>query len=888
MAMENAARKFDTSKSEDAQIVSGPEKTAEKPKSPEEVWSGKYWDRIKAENPDPKNADAIKKDTERIISGQLEEAAQSGKLELSVLDKNFTDPDREKIFAYSEFATRDKKYKIGPFKLNERGTGVSAEISKEGEKIIDLSKYREKIFGKKEKISDAFSPDAKPVGAKKAAEILGSVLGQVFEANKEKFRGINLNPKEILSKFDKKKLFGAKTKNFLGGMAVGAVTRASVKWATGLAGGVFVGAASGAIAGGTWEGIKAYRGETKKHRELFARKEELYNKADAIGKEKNINLREKLDKYFDLIKIEEEVGMAEGKNKVYAEILKEMGLNSERWQKVKKGALKGAIMGGLGGALGGIVGNYLGEYFHGPKEAGAALKDAKKAIGKEAFEQIQGEATDVFSKTYEKSVAAGLANLDMQEFKMTAKTGDGATNIARNLIHDLITEVRKTGVDISYDKSQLIYAEDHLKNLISAKEIHPGGTFSLHGTDILSALGKADGLSELGKTDLAKNFVPNVSPDEWARVLDYKAELNPSNNFSETILKEAEEKATAAISANDFTEPTGSDAFQRSYDFIKDKAALKAAEKGKNSFFDDIFSTVGAAYLAGEGHAVEKYIKGKIKKKEMEYIDLKEEAVIVEPTEAEKDNRTHVKPIGLDNYEYVEDPDSEFEESKPEKRAEPKAEPKPKKERVEKRFPEDPIYKYLAEKRFDVKEGDIKYVVKTPDGYEKFESYKEMSGWFNGLPQRRKAWLWDQELNAKVAPIKLDLPEALKDFLNDKDSISSRKNLNAVVDRYVKQMFGVREPAISETPRKSEEKNEEVIGKLNPETQLLEYRLPKREPPEDLRYPRIDAGESEEETILRVEREEKMRAGDYRADMVRGLGEKLSKDKEDNSKQNVA
>jgi len=31
-----------------------------------------------------------------------------------------------------------------------------------------------------------------------------------------------------------------------------------------------------------------------------------------------------------------------------------------------------------------------------------------------------------------------------------------------------------------------------------------------------------------------------------------------------------------------------------------------------------------------------------------------------------------------------------------------------------------------------------------------------------------------------------------------------------------------------------------------------------------------------------------MRAGDYRADMVRGLGEKLSKDKEDNSKQNVA
>src|SRR3989344_4540593 len=182
--MENAARKFDTSKSEDAQIVSGPEKTAEKPKSPEEVWSGKYWDRIKAENPDPKNADAIKKDTERIISGQLE----------------------------------------------------------------------------------------------KAAEILGSVLGQVFEANKEKFRGINLNPKEILSKFDKKKLFGAKTKNFLGGMAVGAVTRASVKWATGLAGGVFVGAASGAIAGGTWEGIKAYRGETKKHRELFARKEELYNK----------------------------------------------------------------------------------------------------------------------------------------------------------------------------------------------------------------------------------------------------------------------------------------------------------------------------------------------------------------------------------------------------------------------------------------------------------------------------------------------------------------------------------------------------------------------------------------------------------------------------------
>src|SRR3990172_3042552 len=154
MAMENAARKFDTSKSEDAQIVSGPEKTAENPKSPEEIWSGKYWDKIKTENPDPKNAEAVKRDTERIIAKQLEEAAKSGKLELSVLDKNFTDLDREKIFAYSEFAKRDKKYKVGSFKLDESGTKVSAEISKERGKVIDFLKYKEKIsdlFNKEEK-----------------------------------------------------------------------------------------------------------------------------------------------------------------------------------------------------------------------------------------------------------------------------------------------------------------------------------------------------------------------------------------------------------------------------------------------------------------------------------------------------------------------------------------------------------------------------------------------------------------------------------------------------------------------------------------------------------------------------------------------------------------
>lgn len=857
---------------------------AEEKRSPGDVFAEKYWERIKTENPDPRNAEAVKKDTERIISGQLEEAAKNGKLELSVLDKNFTDLDREKIFAYSEFAARDKKYKIGPFKLDESGTKVSAEISKEGEKIINFSRYREKIFGKKEKISDTFSPDAKPAGAKKATEILGGVLRQVFESNKAKLSGVNISPREFISKLDRKKIFGQKTMNFLGGMGIGAATRYCVKWGTGLMGGPLVGATSGAIAGGTWEGIKAYRGESKKHRELFAKKEEIYRRAEAIGQEKNINLKEKLDKYFDLIKIEEEVGMVEGKNKAYAELRGELGLTSERRRKTTKSAAIGAAFGGLGGFLGGILGNYIS----GPKEAGAALNHARKTIGKEAFEQIQGQVMDVHSKVYGKSIAAGLASLDMQEFKMSAGSGDGATNIARKFIHDCIAEMRALGDNASFDKSQLIYAEDHLKNLISAEGIHPGDTFSLHGADILSVLEKADGLSELGKADLAKNFVPNVSPDEWTRVFDYKTDFNPNNHFSKALLKEAEQKAAAAISAYDFTEPTGSDVFQKSYDFIKDKAAAKAVEKGKNSFFEDIFTTVGAAFLAEHGHVVEKFINRKTKKKEpvreyrkaedfsegdsdlrpepkpaTEYVELKKEDVVEKGDEKLIDHPLSERASDeyLDNFKKPELDERLIDQPLNEKASDEYKETF--KERDE-RLAKDPFYKFLRGEKLDIKPGWVSYIVTGYSGgdWERFDSFEELKSWYKDLSLGMKDKIKEQDRKGKTRAVFLNIYPPLRNYLNKNEDLKNR--FNAVVEKNISALFRER---MKKVASKKEENFEEIrgseIGNEVPEPDLND------------KYPRINTGESEEETILRVEREEKMRAGDYRSDMVRGLGEEI-------------
>lgn len=892
MAMESAARKFDTSKSEDAEIVS------EEKRSPEDVWAGKYWEKIKEENPDPKNAEAVRKETEKILSGDLENALKTGKLELSVFDQNLTDLDREKIFAYSKFA-KDNKYKIGAFKLDESGTKVSAEISKERGKVIDFNAY-------KERISDLFSPEVKVAGAKKAMEIFSESLKNAFEFGKDKIRGVNVDPKEILSKFDKKKIFGTKAKNFLGGMAVGAVTRASVKWATGLAGGVFVGVASGAIAGGTWEGIKAYRAESKKIQELFAKKEELYKRAEQIGKE-NIGLKESLDKYFEFDVLEQTLPeLSKDKKGLYKELVKELGLNSERWKSVKKGAVKGAIMGGLGGALGGVVGNYLGEYFQGSSEAGAAIKEGKRAIGKEAFEQIQSEVTDTYSKTYEKITAAGLANLDMQEFKITARPGDSATTISRRLFKNFIAGKIVLGDYVQYSPEELVIAEDMYKNEILAqldgKTMQPGETFTGRGANLRSTLERAAGYSDAGKANVRSEFVSKISKSELESMMDYSPPSEEASTYSKAVLEEAEQKATAAISVHDVTEGIGADAAQRIHDKIRDKAVAKAIEQGKNSFFENLFSTVGAAYLAEQGEVVERYINRKRKAKEpvreyrhaddfnegdsglmperkpeTEYVELKKEDAIRGTKEFEKDERTHVKPIGLENYEYVEDPDVELKEAKPEKKLEAKTETKPKKEKSEKKIPDDQVFKYFEDKgiaeKFMLKPDEIKYKVRTPNTVKIFSSYEKMARWFNSLSQKKKEWLWDQEVNANEPAIKMDLPDRLQEFM--KASELNRASFNAEVDRLIKDMFGVRESATIETPRKSEEKNAAKI----PGVIALEDLTPEDE------YYKDNSDWTEEEFRKRINRETKDR---NLRNLTESLGERELEKKKNNLNEDAA
>src|SRR3989344_619953 len=609
MAME--ARKFDIdkSKSEDAQIVSGPEKTAEKPKSPEEIWSGKYWDRIKVENPDPKNAEAVKKDTERIISGQLEEAAKKGKLELSVLDKDFTDSDREKIFAYSEFAKRDKKYKVGPFKLDESGQKASAEISRERGRVIDFSKHEERI-------SDLFNKDEKGIGAKKALAEMGAVLGEQFAGLKKKYEGLNLDPKKILTKANVKKIFGADSLKFWAGFATGSGVRLLAKWGIGASGGLFAAMGAGTLAGGSTEFVRTIISEKKRLKENPLSEDQVLAKAKEIGAS-NENIKKKLDEYLSLDILQTgypEFGKIETfsgyKAELYQALRKEIKADSIDWKKVRSGVARGAIYGALGGVLGSTVSHFIFGA-EDAKEIAKAAKEAGVSLSDEVKSQIQDEISDVYSKTHESALAEGIAGLEAKEFFTMADNGDSLTTMSRNLIHDYISQKQALGIEIALDKSQLIYAEDALKNLFEGKALNPGDELNLLGEQIKSAIEKAQLLTSAGKEHIKAEYASKIGDKTWGETLNYSSAFHGDNNFSERILKIASDEAAVAV--NDAKESIAQElAYQEGSELYKDKAAVKAAEKATHSWLKDFLEIAGI----GAAFKIRQYRERKMKKKE--------------------------------------------------------------------------------------------------------------------------------------------------------------------------------------------------------------------------------------------------------------------------------
>ncbi|MDP3762539.1 MAG: hypothetical protein Q8Q97_00510, partial [bacterium] len=367
---------------------------------------------------------------------------------------------------------------------------------------------------------------------------------------------------EIIKNLKDKKFLGVSVVGFLSGAGSAAALRFAVRTALGGGAGIAIGAATGAITGGTIEGIRAYRRELERvKKEGPASKEKLQSIAEQISAEKEPGLKSKLNSYLEMIRREEEgtliAEFTKPKQKLYEELKNELKLESVRKKEVMKGILTGAVVGGLGGAVGGYLSSFISDYFigSGVREslreellgAGRGAKEAGKVVTAEVLgAKIDAASSEVYQKTYEKALAAGINGLKEQTFTASAEKGEGLTHVARKLIHDYIVQEKVLGEFPDLAKSQLVYAEDSLRRMFEEGAVSSGDAFTADGKDIADIIAGAQNLSETQLQNLDKEWVPMISENTWEKILDYGEPHNAVNNFSESIINDVKGQAASA------------------------------------------------------------------------------------------------------------------------------------------------------------------------------------------------------------------------------------------------------------------------------------------------------------------------------------------------------
>ncbi|MBI2023911.1 hypothetical protein HYT00_00745 [Candidatus Giovannonibacteria bacterium] len=668
--------------------------------------------------------------------------------------------------------------KVKPLTEEEKNNAEDAEFRIEEEKKDGRwGKFFASIKNTQGKIKDFFDESGLGIGAKEAWKELGRDFLAFGKNAKEKIKNFNFNPEEALAKLEKKKIFGSKIGTFLGGMAAGSAVRWIANSAFGY--GILAGASAGAI----WEGSKIYVRESRKIREFAENQNELQKIVDGLGAE-NASTKEKLEKYLELGRMEKILPeMGKEKEDLFKSLRKELKLDSNKWKKVAKGALKGAVVGAAGAYVAGIVGDYFShsDVSAGPKEAIAG------GIGENISEDTKGIAYSSYGETVEGVKSAGAAGLDGETFTAVADKGDGFTHISRKLIHDYISQKQELGIDLNLDKSQLIYAEDSLKNLFGGQVIRPGDPFQLTGGEISSAIDKAKLLTDAGKEHIKNEYVSKIGERVWEEVTNYDLKYNSANDFSGAILKEAEEKGLAAAK-----EAVKSIPPEIAYASAGEKKAVEAAAESWLSQNWKQYLVYGAGIGAagvyaykeetkeiynGAKEKVKSFRKTEEKKKpEPEIIDLKE-------SDIESDEPYFDEPMKT-----VRESDEYLDNVK-----------------------EDPLYEYLEGKNIDLKTerdgkihklmpGDIEYYVldHSSGNYMRKGNYGEVVEWYGTLPEEERKWVINKNKDAKNKPIYLSIPQPLQNYLKNHAEI--RKGFFNQMKKMNRELFSDFKKAASSRP----------------------------------------------------------------------------------------
>ena len=594
-------------------------------------------------------------------------------------------------------------------------------------------------------------------GKETASTVAGAIEKALASKSWSKFRekiAGKIKPAEIYKALKEKQIFGVSYIDHLKNIGTGVGVRTLTRWGLGfLTGGAGYALAvtGGAVSGAVLEGRKAYKKEMS--RERTALSDEDFEKK--ISEFRGKKIQEKLESYLASAKLKESQIWTEEKNKLRQELEKTLK-SKEAWAAFRKGALQGAFVGALGGALGGALSDLAGHFFapeKAVKTAGLikeAARTAKKAGG-EILErgELESFAADAYNKTLENSLAAGLETLKEKSFSVSAEKGEGATHLARKLIHDYIVQSQALGSDLKLDKARLVYAEDYLKNYFTDAVIEQGSPFATDGQNIADIVEKAKNLSEAQLENIKEKYVPKIAEKTWLEMTDYNFVYRDGNNVASEALINAQEKSAEAANK-----------------IVKEAAQMLAGAgkipaeviKAKDYWFKAKwikYGLIGAGLAGGAataykyreplGKAVEKDIKagGEMMKVIRQTLTPKER------TKLSKSINLVGKPKKTKKWEL---PKLKWS-SKGEKRgpdengSEPESKPKPEIDKEkEKKVAADPLLKFYREHGVDLKPGELTYRGPKPKDIDKggkaeileFDTYSDFRKYWENLTPEQK------------------------------------------------------------------------------------------------------------------------------------------------------
>ncbi|MDO8537012.1 MAG: hypothetical protein Q7R94_02085 [bacterium] len=538
-----------------------------------------------------RSAEALNDETRSIIMEAV--SAETAEEARQILDSGFLEGDISKEL-YGEIKSSLKEVDA----TEEGATAPTAESETKTESETKAEQVVAEITHDQTVINAAVEtalPNVPPKQKEKITEELQSEDGRKKLIEKIK---------EFLAQHNPYSGWRGSWKEAAVGFATGAIVRNAIRlcYGSSLGVGIAAGAVAGAGAGLTREVLRQRKllvaeSVIQKVREsknqgaegraaLLAKAKKAYDDATIIGDREQIQLfGEELREMIILAKTEAEAMQGSSEKDKILNILKisdgarkdvkkdhqrkeaEKLINEVVFERTKfdrkkiaGAALRGAAVGALGGYLGGLMAGWISDHIHAGSDASQEAarltgSRAPTAAMAEAIIKENGAKAEAAAEAAREALAKGHGNMLNAAFSETAEKGDGATHIARKVIHEYIANQRHLNPEAFQGISveQLVHAEDTLqRQLVESTKgvIEVGQHFEVQGSAIENVLGKSTSLTPEKIANIAKVLqepTHHLSKQTVEHMTSFNAPVSATNNFHDLAVKQAQEATAQAV-----------------------------------------------------------------------------------------------------------------------------------------------------------------------------------------------------------------------------------------------------------------------------------------------------------------------------------------------------